>query len=137
MSILLCSIVVIGAAAQRSERLGFMPPGLLSPDALHEVSFVEGETNVLVYGDGHLVGRYAAVIKETLVFSRSSARFAFVAGDGITSSVVVDGKEGPRYSLILKGCPQFSPDSSHVAYGARREKRWRMVVDGKKAPIST
>ena len=106
---------------------------VFSPDAsrLAAAYVVQREHKVMV--DEWTSLAYTDVGLGTLRFSPDSKRFAFVASNGLSSFVVVDGEE-----LAANGIRhfQFSPDGRRFAFDsyAGHGQGWVAVVDGKPGP---
>ena len=83
---------------------------------------------------GLTVDTSAAQPGPTLQFSPDSKRFAFVASNGPSNFVVVDGDESAGYGQIRNF--QFSPDGRRYAFEAfaGHGQGWVAVVDGKPGP---
>jgi hypothetical protein len=60
---------------------------------------------------------------------------AYVAQDGGTSVVVINGKPGPAFDEVKDIA--FSLDGGHTAYAAKRGESWLVVADGKEGPAFT
>jgi len=69
----------------------------------------------------------------TPIFSPDSKSYAYLAGRGEKTFVVLDGKEGKPYHGHLGNClPQFSPVGHRLAYGmATDDGIGYVIVDGK------
>lgn len=63
-------------------------------------------------------------------FSPDGKRFAYVAKQGDSARVVVDGTAGLLFDAVHWDSTPFSPDSRHVAYVAAREGSYVVVRDG-------
>lgn len=72
--------------------------------------------------------------RTTFLFSPDSKRFAFIASNGLSNFVVVDGEESAGYGMIRNF--QFSPDGRRYAFEAYagHGQGWVAVVDGTPGP---
>ena len=72
--------------------------------------------------------------RTTFLFSPDGKRFAFIASNGLSHFVVVDGEESAGYGQIRNF--QFSPDGRRYAFEAYagHGQGWVAVVDGKAGP---
>lgn len=86
--------------------------------------------------DGKIGPAFPQVDNGSMMFSRDSRRFVYVAsnGDGqpASATVVLDGQPGETYERV--SALTFSPDSSHLAYIADRAGKERVVLDGTPRP---
>ena len=100
-----------------------------SADSKHFAYFAASESGkLLAVVDGKAGKPWDSVIKESFVFSPDGSRFAFVAKDGDSGRVVVDGDAGPSFKNIAGFT--FSPDGSHFAYIAMSEQSMTVIFDG-------
>jgi Tol biopolymer transport system component len=100
-----------------------------SPDSKRFAFFAATDGDrILAVVDGKAGQPWDSVIKESFVFSSDSTRFAFVAKDGDSGRVVVNGEAGPRYRNVAGFT--FSPDGKHFAYVAMFEQSMAVIVDG-------
>jgi hypothetical protein len=85
------------------------------------------------YG-GLLVDTSTGQHRTTFLFSPDSKRFAFIASNGLSNFVVVDGEESAGYGTIRNF--QFSPDGRRYAFEAYagHGQGWVAVVDGTPGP---
>jgi len=127
----------------RSSRGGYFLDGepLHVPSVLHacfrpmssDLAFVvrEGGNNVVVVGDWRSP-EYPRVGR--LTFSPDGSHNAFVAETVNTSTVVIDGQEGPAYRYV-EGKPQFDPTSRFCAYvGQKHSGKQCVVIDEHESP---
>ncbi len=101
-----------------------------NPDTTSRRYFFVDDWNSLDYGGAVMAAT------PTLYFSPDSKHFAFIAGNGMSSFAVVDGKESSGYAEIKNF--QFSKDGRRHAFEARYPNTSGggsvVVVDGKEGP---
>lgn len=84
---------------------------------------------ILAVVDGKADLPWDTVVKESFVFSPDGSRYAYVAKDGDSGRVVVDGKPQPPADNIAGF--SFSPNGQHFAYVAVSKRSMEIVVDGR------
>ena len=63
-----------------------------------------------------------------IIVSPDQTRFAWIARNEDSISVVVDGKNQKPYDWIIQNNLEFSADSKHLIYAAFRRRKAMMVI---------
>jgi len=136
--VLVLSVGLCQAAGYKvqEERLGLWPVAaersgeIYSRDGLHDAVVVTREGKARVWLDGVEGPLYDLILPGSLVFS-PDGRLTYLAQQGTSAAVVVDGVPGPLYAGV--SAPFYSPDGKRMAYLAGKGRQ-RLVVDGVAGP---